>query len=90
MTTTRLPRNLISLLPTLTWDQLAMAYDILNDRAVAASVQSVACSRAMALRDRVSDEVSRRGCVIRRAAVGCPAMVGYPADFVPCCQKAAS
>lgn len=69
-------------LPTFSFDQLGTAYTIAAARALAADRQSVACSRAMALRERVANEASRRGAVIRKMADGGYAC-GRSADFNP-------
>lgn len=66
-----------------TSDQLATMYGILNARAVAADRRSVACSRAMALRDRVAEEVSRRGLLIRPSYLPGTYNVGTLAEVSP-------
>lgn len=80
--TRTLPANLVEILPTLCWDQLGTAYEILNERAVDRSRTSIARNRAMYLRDRVADVARDRGLVIRRASDG-TYMCGRPADFTP-------
>lgn len=77
-------------LDTLSWDQLAIAYRILNTRALDART-STGRTRAMNARERVADEVSRRGLVIRsnrHNSISLPEaevvyMVGRLADFTP-------
>lgn len=93
MTTTRrtLPADFTTILPTLCWDQLATAYEILNERARLATTPA-ARTRAMNLREAVADVVSARGLVIRsNRHYGDHSMdesevrymCGRPADFQP-------
>jgi len=77
MTTT----TILSDLTVLSGDQLATAWTIFDDRARAAQT-SCGRTRAMNARERVGDEVSRRGFVIRRLTdgrFGC----GRASDFEP-------
>jgi hypothetical protein len=68
-------------LSVLAADTLGVAYGIFNARALAA--ESVhAAGRALAARDRIAAEVSRRGFMVRRLSDG-SYYAGPPSHFEP-------
>lgn len=71
-----------TLLPTFTYDQLAAAYTIAAERALAAPVGSIARARAVALRERIGNEASRRGLLVRKSFTG-SYVVGPASWFEP-------
>lgn len=77
MTTTQA----LAQLPTLSYDILGALYGALDARARAATTYT-GRTRAMNARERVGNEVSARGAVIRKAADG-TYMVGLVSHFTP-------
>ena len=56
-------------LDALTFDQLALCYGYWNQRAIDAQTRR-GCAIAMTRREKVRDEVARRGAFVRRSALG--------------------
>jgi len=70
MATRTLPRNFTANLPTYSVDQLATAYDIAHERALASDPSSPARTRATNLTAAISAEVFGRGFYLRRSTYG--------------------